>query len=394
MDDGQADTTAAPAGIAWLRRDGLVALALRNAALLVCTAGLYRFWGKAAWRRHVWSRIALRGDPLEFVGTGLEGFKGFLIGLAICAPVFAAIDLAGRLAAGGGLVALVLAKLAYAAAVLALLGAGRFLRLRYLLSRTRWRGVSPALDARFADYVRAIAPLQALNALALFALSPWVWHRRQAWLIARLRFGATPLAGVPGWRPLAGPWLGVWASATIGLLAAASWVLDAAHRSGKAPPSLPVPPVAAPGWLAPLALAAAVAFFAAYRMAAWRECARAIGLGDARLTSAARPGFAAGRAALAALVFAGALAVGLLCAGALLLPVPRGATNVLIAAWTGLGVAAAAAALALARDAFFRPSAIAHFVSTLDLAGGAALDALAAGAAPASRWEALDAGAG
>ncbi len=388
--------TASADGIAWLRREGLVGLVMRDAALTLCTAGLYRFWGRAAWRRHVWSRVALRGDPLEFAGTGLDGFRGFLIGLAIFVPLLGAVDLAGRFAAAGGFAALVLAKLAYAAALLSALGVARFLRLRYLIARTCWRGVSPALDARLLDYARAVAPLQALNALALFALSPWVWQRRHAWLIARLRLGEARVAGTPDWRPLVLPWAGVWVSGVVALACVLSWALAAAQRSGQAPPGLPEPPVVAPGWLAALALAAARACLAAYRMAAWRALAIALRLGPARLSSQARPGFASGRALLAVLVFAAVLATGLACAGALLMPVPRGAPQMLAAAWAVLGAIVAVAALALARDAFFRPSAIAHFVATLELHDGAALDDIAAPLAPpgAGRWGRVDVAAG
>jgi uncharacterized membrane protein YjgN (DUF898 family) len=393
----QGEDRAVPAAeIAWLRREGLAGLVLRDAALTLCTAGLYRFWGRAAWRRHVWSRVALRGDPLEFAGTGLDGFKGFLLGLALFAPLLGAIDLAGRFAATRGLVPLVLAKLAYAAALLTMLGAMRFLRLRYLIAGTRWRGVSPALDARLLDYARVVAPLQALNALALFALSPWVWQRRHAWLIGRLRLGEARGAGTPDWRPLVLPWAGVWVSGAVALACLASWTLAAAQRSGRAPAGLPVPPVVAPGWVAALALAAALACLAAYRMAAWRTLAVALRLGPARLSSHARPGFAAGRALLAVLVFAAVLAAGLACAGALLMPVPRGVPQILGAAWAVLGAIVAVAALALARDAFFRPSAIAHFVATLELHDGGALDDIVAPPASpgAGGWGRIDVAAG
>lgn len=391
---------AAPSGteaIAWVRRDGLEGLVARNAALLVCTLGIHRFWGNAAWRRHVWSRIVLRGDPLEFTGTGLEAFRGFLIFVACFAPVFAALDLLRVFAAQAGIAAVLLAKAAYAAAFLALLAVARLLRWRYLLSRTRWRGVALALDAPLAAYLRLHAGLQALNALTLFLATPWVSLRLHAWMLSRVRLGAARLACAPDWRPLILPWLGVWICAALVLGACATWALDGLRRAGLLASHLPLPQGVAPGWIPALALAAAAVFFAAYRIALWRALAAASQLGAARLSSAARPGFAARRVALAGLVFLGGVAVGLACVGALLMPVPRGAVTLRWIGWGGLGGLAAATAFALARDAFFRPAVMGHFVSTLELAEGEALDAIAApaaGRAEARGGEPLDAGFG
>jgi uncharacterized membrane protein YjgN (DUF898 family) len=381
----QIEAKNAPAeGFVWLWRPGLIALVLRNAALLICTGGLHRFWGVAAWRRHVWSRVALRGDPLEFVGTGLDGFKGFLVAAAVLVPVLAASAFLADVVAAGRPEARPLALAARAVPLLALLGAWRFFRLRYLLSRTRWRGVAPALDAGFGDYLRFALPLFAINALALGLATPWVWQRRQAWLIARMRLGDATFSGTPDWQPLMLPWLCVWCAAVAGL----AWTL--AQPLALAPlPARPSSGIAA-GWLPVVALVAGLLAFGAYRMAAWRSFAGSLRLGRATLASAARPGFAATRLALAglllgALLVAGGILIAML--SGLLRPLPAIVQHVLSA-----GVALVS--LMLTRDAFLAPAAIAHAVATLEISGGEALDAIAASAPAGQPRAPMDVGPG
>ncbi|MFM7304801.1 MAG: DUF898 family protein, partial [Alphaproteobacteria bacterium] len=74
--------------LAYVTRPGLERLVLRNLGLNLVTLWFYRFWAKTRWRRHIWSNISLLGDPVEYTGTGAEMFKGFLIALAVLAPLF------------------------------------------------------------------------------------------------------------------------------------------------------------------------------------------------------------------------------------------------------------------------------------------------------------------
>ena len=370
----------AAAGIAWIWRPGLIALVLRNAGLLVCTAGLHRVWGVAAWRRHVWSRIVLRGDPFEFVGTGLDGFKGFLIAAAILAPLLAASAFLVDLVAAERPEARPIALAARLAMVFALFGVWRFFRLRYLLSRTRWRGFAPALDADFGAYARFALPLAALNALALGLLTPWVWQRRQAWLIARMRLGGARLSGAPDWRPLALPWLCVWAAAAVLANWAATQPLGLGPQSGRLQ-SGTVPAVAS---------VALILAFAAYRMAAWRSFANALRVSSVTLASRARPGFAVARVVLAALLLCVLVGTGGIAAAMLSSPLPGGAGLVRHA----LSAVAVIVSLALVRDTFLAPAAVAHAVATLEIAGAEALDAIAAAPLDAHGRAPLDVGPG
>lgn len=386
VDTAPGSTTSQPsppepaAGITFIWRPGLIALVLRNAALLVCTAGLHRFWGVAAWRRHVWSRIVLRGDPLEFVGTGLDGFKGFLAVAAILVPLLAASAFLADVVAADRPEARPLALAARLAVVFALFGVWRFFRLRYLLSRTRWRGVAPALDADFGAYARFALPLAALNALTLGLLTPWVWQRRQAWLIARMRLGGAPVSGTPDWRPLALPWLCVWGAAAVVANWAATQSLGLGPQSGRLQSGM-VPAAAS---------VVLVLAFAAYRMAAWRSFAGALRVSTVTVASTARPGFAVARVALAALLLCVLAAAGGIAAAMLSSPLPAGAGLVRHA----LSAAGVVVSLALVRDTFLAPAVIAHAVATLEIAGAEALDAIAAAPPDARLREPMDVGPG
>ena len=66
-------------------RSTLFWLAVRITVLTAMTLGIYRFWAKTRLRKYIWSSIAADGDSLEYTGTGLEKFLGFLAAIVILA---------------------------------------------------------------------------------------------------------------------------------------------------------------------------------------------------------------------------------------------------------------------------------------------------------------------
>ncbi|MEY4872858.1 MAG: hypothetical protein RLZZ563_2188, partial [Pseudomonadota bacterium] len=71
----------------------LFPLALGTGMLAVVTLGIYRFWAKARIRRHVWGQVRVGDDALEFTGTGLEMFLGFLMAVVVLAVYLAVVQL-------------------------------------------------------------------------------------------------------------------------------------------------------------------------------------------------------------------------------------------------------------------------------------------------------------
>lgn len=144
----------------------LLFLALKTTTLTLLTLGIYRFWARTRIRKYFWSSIAPDGDPLEYNGTGLEKFIGFLIAVAFLAVYLGILQLllffAGlSMFSGGSEQQQIIAQLATGYitffAVLPLIFYAQYRARRYILARTRWRGVRfGAEQAAWKYMLRAI----------------------------------------------------------------------------------------------------------------------------------------------------------------------------------------------------------------------------------------------
>ncbi len=112
-------------------------LLARGAIFLIVTLGIYRFWLATDVRRFLWGNTEVAGDNLEYSGTARELLLGFLMAIALLAPIYALFAIASLVSdwIGGvsGIAGLVL---------LALLGQFAIYRARrYRLTRTVYRGI-------------------------------------------------------------------------------------------------------------------------------------------------------------------------------------------------------------------------------------------------------------
>lgn len=125
---------------------------LVNFLLGLVTLGIYRFWGKTRMRRYLWSHVSYDGDRLEYTGTGGELFRGFIVVAAVLLVLSLALagkdlvlavmfshDPARGVLIGGGINLLIYVVFFY------LLMVGRYMALRYRLSRSQWRGIRGGL---------------------------------------------------------------------------------------------------------------------------------------------------------------------------------------------------------------------------------------------------------
>ncbi len=113
------------------------ALVTRGALLELVTFGFYRFWLATDIRRHLWVNTEIGGDALEYTGRAKELLLGFLVALAVLAPVFLAYFIAGLAAERWKAFASIPLY-----AFLFLFGQFAVYRARrYRLTRTVWRGV-------------------------------------------------------------------------------------------------------------------------------------------------------------------------------------------------------------------------------------------------------------
>ncbi len=162
-------------------------LMLVNVALTVVTLGVYRFWAKTRMRRYLWSAIAPGYDPLEYTGNGVEKLLGFLIAVAFLAVYLGLFQLfLGFLGLSlfnasddpaAKVFHLVLAQ-ASLIAVVPFFFYAQYRARRYILSRTRWRGIRFGVDPDAWGYVWRALGHWLLTILSLGLLLP----RQTFWL--------------------------------------------------------------------------------------------------------------------------------------------------------------------------------------------------------------------
>ena len=177
-------------------------LAVRTGALTVATLGIYRFWARTRLRRYIWSSIMPGGDSFEYTGTGLEKFLGFLIALVVLAVYlgllqvvlsFVGFNLWGAISSEPNLPKDVLMQMAatYAAglAVMPLIFFAQYRARRYMLSRTRWRGLRFAMDAAALGYVWRALLYYGMSLVTLGALMPLATFRLEKYMTDRMWYG-------------------------------------------------------------------------------------------------------------------------------------------------------------------------------------------------------------
>lgn len=145
----------------------LFRLALWNGVLTILTLGLYRFWARTKVRQYVWSSVSFAGNTMEYTGTGLEKFLGFLVAVVVLAVYLGLIQIAlfyfglhfvfeptteAEMLMQVGVFYISLF------AVLPLILFARYRSRRYLMARTRFLGIRFGMEKPAWGYVwRAIA---------------------------------------------------------------------------------------------------------------------------------------------------------------------------------------------------------------------------------------------
>ena len=160
------------------RRWRLFWLALKTGTLTVLTLGFYRFWMKTRLRRWYWSAIRPGGVPLEYTGDPFEKLLGFLFAVVILAFYIGVVNLLLMFASFS------LFQGNFAAYLLSFLGViplwffARYRARRYVLARTRWRGIRLGLEPGAWGYAWRAMVHWALTIVTLGLL----WPRMTFWL--------------------------------------------------------------------------------------------------------------------------------------------------------------------------------------------------------------------
>lgn len=159
--------------VAYEGRQGLVGLLSKNFFLTLFTIGIYRFWAATRLRRYLWSNIRVGGDGLEYTGTGRELFLGFLVALAVLAPLSILYIVAHRLSLGSPILAASIQG-AYFLALFIFMQVALFRSRRYRLSRTSWRGIYVSQTGSTGHYCALFLGYGLLTVVTLGFALPWM----------------------------------------------------------------------------------------------------------------------------------------------------------------------------------------------------------------------------
>ncbi len=163
----------------WVGKPGaLFGLALKTALLTILTLGLYRFWMRTQLRRWYWSCVRPGGDPLEYTGTPQEKLLGFLWAITILVIYIGFVNLLLLFVSFSLFSAPWVAYLITAAGVVPVWFYAQYRAHRYMLARTRWRGIRFGLEPGAWGYAWVAIKLWTLT---LLTLGYW-WPHKTFWL--------------------------------------------------------------------------------------------------------------------------------------------------------------------------------------------------------------------
>lgn len=192
-----------------------VGLVIKTSMLTLITLGIYRFWQTAKLRRYYWSAIHINDDPLEFRGTGLEAFLGFLIVLVIIA-LYLTVVLSGLYFAG--LVTFANIEIVQLISIVALMPfayLAQYRFRRYIAARTRWRGIRFGVEKGAFGYMwRGLAYL-GLFIVTLGLSGPYGRFKLDKFMSDRTWLGNFQLKQMGDWKQLWKYYTPLWASALL-----------------------------------------------------------------------------------------------------------------------------------------------------------------------------------
>ena len=199
------------------RRWPLFKLAMRTGLLTVLTVGLYRFWMKTRLRRFYWSSVRPGGHPVEYVGQGIEKLLGFLIAVVILAFYIGIVNLILMFVSFSLFDGNYAAYIASFVGVIPLWFYARYRARRYVLARTRWRGIRFGVDPGAWGYAWRAMLYWALTILSGTLLWPLMTHRLEKYRIDRTWFGDRQLEQGGRWTQLIKGMIPFWLTLLLGL---------------------------------------------------------------------------------------------------------------------------------------------------------------------------------
>ena len=159
-------------------RSALFWLALKSGFWTVLSLGFYRFWMKTRLRRWYWSAIRPGGHPLEYVGDPWEKLLGFFIAVVILTFYIGIVNLLLMFVSFSLFQNSVVGYFGSFIGVIPIWFYAQYRARRYVLARTRWRGVRFGLEAGAWGYAWRALVHWLITICSLGVL----WPRMTFWL--------------------------------------------------------------------------------------------------------------------------------------------------------------------------------------------------------------------
>jgi uncharacterized membrane protein YjgN (DUF898 family) len=158
----------------------------------------------------MWQMVRINGEPLEYTGKGTELFIGYLKLFAIVILPVIAIIVGMQLALGPRHPATVGVTLVIQLSLFFLYFVGIFRGHRYILSRTRWRGIALGLNGNAAGYAWTSVWTSLLTGFTLGWIFPWRTMALRRRITSAMHFGSVPFRFEGRAGPLYGPFAVLW----------------------------------------------------------------------------------------------------------------------------------------------------------------------------------------
>ena len=205
-------------------RSALFSFGLKLSVFTVLTLGIYRFWMKTRLRRWYWSAIRPGGHPLEYTGEALEKLLGFLIAVVFLSFYIGVFNLILMFFSFTLLNDNFAAYAISFIAVIPILFFAQYRARRYILARTRWRGIRFGLQPAAWRYSAFAILMWVLTIISLGALWPLMTFQLEKFRTNRTWFGTARLTQGGKWYRLIPPalpaLLGLWATLALGVYGA------------------------------------------------------------------------------------------------------------------------------------------------------------------------------
>ena len=184
------------------KRGALFWLALKTGFFTILTLGFYRFWMKTRLRRWYWSAIRPGGHAMEYTGDPMEKLLGFFIAVVILTFYIGIVNLLLMFISFSVFNSSVIGYLLSFAGVIPIWFYARYRARRYVLARTRWRGVRFGLEKGAWGYAIRALWYWFLTIITAGILWPRMTFLLEKYKTDRTFFGSARLVQGGRWQML------------------------------------------------------------------------------------------------------------------------------------------------------------------------------------------------